>query len=94
MATRFQSTVSVADLQQDVPAVLEKLRGSEGPTAVTRGERATAVLMSVEAYERTERERLLLRRLAKGEAEIAAGVGYELDAVLADADRLLSSTES
>ena len=50
--------------------------------------------MSVEAYERTESERLLLRRLAKGEAEIAAGEGYDLDSVLADADRLLRSPVS
>jgi PHD/YefM family antitoxin component YafN of YafNO toxin-antitoxin module len=69
--------------------VLEKLRASNRPTAITRGKRAAAVLMTVEAYERAERERSLLLRLAKGEMEIAAGVGYDLETVLADADRLL-----
>jgi len=41
-------------------------------------------------YERAERERQILGLLAKGEREIAAGKGHDLDAVLAEADRLLS----
>lgn len=46
-------------------------------------------MLSVEAYEQAERERQLLRLLAAGEHEIALGKGRDLDAVLADADRLL-----
>lgn len=94
MNTRFQSTVSVADLQRNTPAVLDKLSGSEKPTAVTRDDHAAAVLMSIEAFERTERERHLLLRLAKGEVEIAAGEGYDLDAVFTDAERMLSQAKS
>ena len=89
MPAQFHSSVSVNELQRDAPTVLDKLRVSNRPTAITRGKRAAAVLMTIEAYERAERERSLLLRLAKGEAEIAAGVGYDLEAVLADADRLL-----
>lgn len=37
-----------------------------------------------------EHERQLLRLLAKGDREIAAGKGYDLNAVLADADELLA----
>ncbi len=46
--------------------------------------------MSVEAYERGEHERQLLRLLARGEKEIAAGQGYDLNEVLDEADALLA----
>ena len=48
------------------------------------------VMVDVEAYERFENEKELLRLLAKGEREIAAGKGYDLDTVLAEADSLLA----
>ena len=57
---------------------------------ITQRGRAAAVLMSVEAYKAAEHERQLLRLLAKGNREIAAGKGYGLDDVLADADELLA----
>jgi hypothetical protein len=47
-------------------------------------------MMSAEAYERAEHDRELLRLLARGEKEIAAGKGHGLDAVLAEADALLA----
>jgi hypothetical protein len=46
-------------------------------------------MLSVEAYERAEHEREILRLLARGEREIAAGAGHDLDSVLAEADALL-----
>jgi hypothetical protein len=46
--------------------------------------------MSVEAFERGEREREILRALARGEREIATGVGFSLEKVLADAAKFLS----
>jgi len=55
---------------------------------IERG-KAAAVLISVDAYERAENERELLRLLARGEKEIAAGKGYDLDAVLAEARAVL-----
>jgi hypothetical protein len=41
---------------------------------------------SLEAYERAEHERQLLRLLARGEKEIAAGQGYDLEEVLDETD--------
>jgi hypothetical protein len=43
----------------------------------------------MEAYEHTQHELEILRLLARGEKEIEAGEGYDLDAVLAEADSLL-----
>jgi len=47
-------------------------------------------MIGVDAYEESEHEKELLRLLAKGEKEIEIGRGYDLDAVLAEADALLS----
>ena len=47
-------------------------------------------MLSVEAYERAEHERQILRVLARGDREIRAGKGHRLDDVMAEADRLLA----
>jgi hypothetical protein len=51
-------------------------------------------MLSVEAYEQSERDRELLRLLAKGEREIEAGEGHALDSILAEADALLAQESS
>lgn len=94
MSARFRTSISVNELQRDAPTVLEKLRETNRPTVITHGKRAAAVLMTVKAYERSEKERSLLLRLAKGETEIAAGVGYDLESVFGAADRLLGTAET
>lgn len=45
--------------------------------------------MSVESYENTERELEILERIARGEKEVRAGKGHDLDDVTAEADELL-----
>jgi prevent-host-death family protein len=79
----------VSDLRQDAAAVLKKLQESTEPLVITQRGRARAVLLNVDAYERSQRERELLRLLALGEKEIAKGEGYTLESVLRDADALL-----
>ena len=56
---------------------------------ITQRGRATAVVVSARAYERTQHELEILRLLARGEAEIEAGTGHALADVLAEADELL-----
>ena len=82
--------VPVTDLRQNAAAVLKKLQSSREPLVITQRGRAAAVLVSLEAYERSRQEREILRQLARGEQEIAAGKGHSLDSVLREADRLLS----
>ncbi len=48
-------------------------------------------MLSAKAYERSERERSILRLLARGEREIARGKGYDLDEVLKEADEFFAS---
>ena len=83
----------VTDLRQDAAAALNRVRTSKQPLVITQRGRAAAVLLSIEAYEAAEHERQLLRLLARGERELAAGEGYELDDVLREADALLARRE-
>jgi len=82
--------IPITDLRQDAAAALKRVKASRQPVVVTQRGRAAAVLLSLEAYERGEHERRLLRLLARGEQEINAGRGFDLDEVLADADALLA----
>jgi len=81
--------VPITDLRQDAAAVVGRARSRRQPIIITQRGRAVAVMVSVEEYERVEQERQILLLLAKGDKEIAAGRGVDLDAVLAEADALL-----
>lgn len=82
--------IPVTDLRQDAAAILKRVQASHEPLVITQRGRAAAIMLSVEAYQRREQESQLLRLLVRGEQEIAAGTGYNLDAVLAEADTLLN----
>ena len=86
---KLPDIIPVSDLRQDAAGILRKLRDSAGPLVVTQRGRAIAVIQSVDAYERAEHERQLLRQLATGERDIAAGEGRSLDEVLKEADAML-----
>ncbi|MGD0695570.1 MAG: type II toxin-antitoxin system Phd/YefM family antitoxin [Terriglobia bacterium] len=82
--------IPITDLRHDAAGALKQVKSSKQPVVITQRGRAAAVLLSMEAYERGEHERQLLHLLARGEQEIAAGKGFELDEVLAEADVLLA----
>jgi prevent-host-death family protein len=81
--------VPISDLRQDAAAVLKRVRSSKAPVVITQRGRATAVMLSVDAYEDSEEERRILKALARGDREIRAGKGASLDSVLREADKLL-----
>lgn len=85
--------IPVTDFRQDAAAALKRVKTSRLPVVITQRGRPAAVMLSLEAYERSEQERQILRILARGEREIATGKGHDLDDVLAEADRLLADVE-
>ena len=85
--------IPITALRQDAATVLKQVSKSDGPFVITQRGRAAAVLLSVEAYQRAESERQMLRLLAQGEKEIAEGHGSDLDTVLAEADALLEADD-
>ena len=82
--------IPISELRQDAAGVIKRAAASQEPVFITQRGRASAVMVSAQSYERTQHELAILRLLARGEVEIEAGAGHALDAVLAEADELLS----
>ncbi len=83
------SIIPISELRQDAAAIIRRMKASRKPVFITQHGRASAVMVSAEAYERSQHELEILRSLARGEAEIAAGLGSELSAVFEKADEIL-----
>ncbi len=81
--------VPISELRQDASSIVREASASGDPVFITQHGRASAVLMSAGTYERTQRELEILRILVQGEVEIQAGVGYDIDIVMAEAEALL-----
>ena len=91
---KLLNIIPVSDLRKDAAKVLKQLKNSKEPFIITQRGRAAAVMLSVETFKQSEHERELLSLLAKGEREIGIGEGYDLEAVLAEADSLLTGEPS
>ncbi len=87
---KLMNILPVSDLRQDAAKILKQLREKKEPIVITQRGRAAAVIIGVEAYEKSEHDKELLRLLAKGEMEIEKGEGFDLDTVLAEADLLIT----
>jgi prevent-host-death family protein len=90
MISKLPTVIPVSDLEEDATSVLERLRHSGAPAVITQMGREAAVLIDIESFRRAESEREILAALVRGEHEIAEGMGYDLDELLAEADRLLA----
>jgi prevent-host-death family protein len=88
--SKVPDIVPISDLRQDAANVLGRVKKSRQPMVITQRGRAAAVMLSIDEYEKGEHEREILKLLVQGDREIAAGRGYDLDDVLADADRILA----
>ena len=81
--------IPISELRQKASDVVKDISRSRQPVFITQRGRAAAVMVSADVYEQTQHEIDILRLLARGEKEIEAGVGHDLDEVLKEADRLL-----
>ena len=88
--SKVPAIVPISDLRKDAANILGRMKKSNEPVVITQRGRAAAVMVSVEEYERSTHEREILRLLAQGDREIAAGKGYELEDVFKEADRILA----
>lgn len=87
---KLSNIIPVSDLRQDAAKLLKQLQNDKEPLIITQRGRATAVMLGVDAYEKLEHDKEILRLLTKGEREIEAGKGYDLDIILAEADALIN----
>ena len=86
---KIPNIVPITNLRQGASAILKRIATSRQPVIITQRGRAAAVMVSMEDYEYSQHESELLRLLARGEKEIEAGKGYNLETVFAEADLLL-----
>lgn len=67
----------ITDLRQDASGIVKRAAASGDPVFITQHGRATAVVVSATAHERTQHELEMLRLLARGEAQTEAGAGHD-----------------
>ena len=89
--SRAPKIIPISDLRQNASDVVRSVSSSREPVFITQRGRAAAVLISMDAYEDSQRELDVLRLLARGEKEIEAGIGHELGDVLKEAERFLEA---
>ena len=94
LLVKLPNSIPVTDLRQNAALILKNLQCATTPLVVTQRGKAIAVIQSVDAYEKAEHERELLKLLALGEKDIAAGNGHSLANVFAEADAILKSDSS
>jgi prevent-host-death family protein len=82
--------VPITDLRQDAAAIVKQASASGDPVFITQHGRASAVLVSAGAYDRTQRELEILRMLVQGDRDIEADRGVDFDVVMAEVDELLN----
>lgn len=85
--------IPISDLRQNASEVVKSLSSSREPVFITQRGRAAAVMVSMEVYKNAQHEIDILRLLAGGEKEIAAGTGHELEDVLREADLYLGAAK-
>lgn len=89
---KLPNIVPITDLRRDATSIVNQLSTSQEPVIITQRGRAAAVMISTEAYERSQHEFEILRLLARGEREIEEDKSFDLETVLAEADALLNET--
>ena len=90
---KIPNIIPITDLRQNATSIVKRVTASGEPLVITQRGLAAAVMVSMEAYKHSQHELEILRLLARGEKEIEAGKGVDLDAVLAEADSLLKETK-
>ncbi len=67
------SIISLSDFKSDASQWLKRLQEESDSVVLTQNGRASAVVQSYETFQRQQQALLMLKLLAQGEADIAAG---------------------
>jgi len=86
--------IPISDLRQNASEIIKRMSSSREPVFITQRGRASAVMVSMKDYEHSQHEIEILRLLARGEKEIEAGSGYDLDDVMKEADKIMDGAKS
>jgi prevent-host-death family protein len=67
------SIISLSDFKSDASQWLKRLQDESDAVVLTQNGRASAVVQSYDTFQRQQQALLMLKLLAQGEADIAAG---------------------
>jgi prevent-host-death family protein len=81
--------IPISELRQEVSGIVNEVSSSRDPVVITRRGRAAVVMVSADSYQRSQHELEILKILAAGEKDIAAGNTYSMEDVFAEADKFL-----
>ena len=82
--------IPISELRQGVAGIVREISSSPDPVVITQRGRAAVVMVSAESYQRSQNELEILKLLAAGEKEIAAGETVSMEDVFAEADKILA----
>ena len=68
-----EDTLSLAELKADPDKLIRQVTRTQQPLLLTSGGRGVAVMQSVTAYEADREERMFMRAVAQGLADVDAG---------------------
>lgn len=82
--------IPISELRREAATIVKSVSSSRDPVVITQRGRAAVVMVSAESYQRSQHELEILKILARGEKEIAAGDTYSMEEVFAEADKILA----
>jgi len=88
------SVKPISYLKAHTSEVIRNVAEGRSSYVITQYGEARAVVQGVDEYEKTQETLALLKILALGEQEIAAGETHDAEGVFAEADELLQRQES
>jgi len=86
------SIIPVSELRQSASELIKEVGRTTEPIVITQRGHARAVLQDIETYQQIQRKLEIAELLARGEAEIGAGVGTPFADVIATARQQVKDT--
>jgi len=81
--------VPISEFRKEAACLVKQVAGSKEPLVITQRGKAAVVMVGAEAYQRSQKELEILKILVQGEKDIEADVGYSMDDVMKEADKIL-----
>jgi len=88
------SIIPVSELRQNASELIKEVSKTTEPIVITQRGRARAVLQDIETYQQIQRKLEIAELLARGEAEIEAGIGTPFADVIANARQQLEDADA
>jgi len=82
--------VPVSDLRRDAAGLMDAVGNTHEPVVITQHGRPKAVLQDIDSFQQMQRKVEIAELLARGNAEIEAGVSIPASDVMAEARAMIS----